>query len=196
MTLYRCVLDWDVNGEEAKNVLAINLDGDETNKLGQVAAELESLWDTFLKQYQPATVELQSFSFYNHELAPGAPPVVFIPAGSPLVGTSTEDLLPAQLAVLASHITDGGPPYRGRTYLTGFSEFINVGNSTVLDSTQTAISNFFTNFRTFMLNLSANSDYFAIIRADRGAFPQTHARVVGTTVRANFATQRRRSAYS
>lgn len=80
--------------------------------------------------------------FYDTDDPPGTPAVPYVPTTGFPVGVVTGDAAANQLATLINWKCQQGPPYRGRTYLSGWSENMlgSVGNIT--QANQDAASDF------------------------------------------------------
>jgi hypothetical protein len=64
---------------------------------------------------------LYEFDVYDKTI-PSVPGISFVPTGGALVGTSADDPLPTQIALLATFKAQVAPPNTNRKYLAGFKD--------------------------------------------------------------------------
>lgn len=107
----------------------------------------------------------------------------------PLAGAASEQIMPPQSSIVASHKTGRrGPAYRGRTYLAGFTEATNTGDGKVAAVTSNQILTGFINATTALAAVTGGPFELAVIsRKNLEANP-----IVSTTVDEEWDRQNRR----
>ncbi|AXH78382.1 MAG: hypothetical protein [Circular genetic element sp.] len=92
---------------------------------GDAQAIVDEIADAYRDELTPAFCDawqMVGVDFYDTDNLPGTPAVPYTPTGGFPVGVAGPDGSPNQIAVLVKWTCAGGPPHRGRTYLSGWTE--------------------------------------------------------------------------
>lgn len=88
----------------------------------------------------------------------------YVPSFNGVSGTNTEHALSPAIAACVSHGTGfGGRSYRGRTYLSGWTESQNDGDGTIAAAVRQNVVTLFNNLRTDLENNVTNGAQLAVV---------------------------------
>jgi hypothetical protein len=188
----RAVIDQALLGEQIVNTFGFQVIDTSEAALQELTDAIANVYTTRVIDFLDNGWTLQGVTWYDADALAQTPGIVQVPTGGVVTGTRISDGLPPQVALLASHVCSGGPPWRGRTYHGG----ITVNNLLPGGRADVDLLTAFGLFWSDMQTLSTASNptvQFGVIRLPRDGQPTSlFAPATGTTITSDFATQRRR----
>ncbi len=122
----------------------------------------------------------------------GLPSLEFTATAGTWSGTSTDHLLPTQVAALVSFKAQTTVPRNARTYIAGLTEVSNITDGLVSAALVTALGNWASDMLEITITEGLNADKQAVTIGGTPPAVTASNDVSTYTVAANWATQRRR----
>lgn len=192
MTLLRAEVRQTLGGEDVSNVLGFNLTTPGTAEL-QIATDIiADAWQTNLAPILSSAWTFVEVAWYDQDAPLNAPGEIIVPTGGQFSGVDGSNDMPPQIALLVKYVTTDGPPYRGSTYLTGFTEAANNEDGDV-DNTISLLAIAWAEEIRVNIQTIAGTNRFSVVRPRTAAGdPAIAARITAVATDQKWATQRRR----
>lgn len=161
--------------------------------LQELAENVVQEWTVTLAPLQSSLWQMDEVTVYDSSAPAGAPGTVLSIGALPLQGSGGSDVVPNQVAGIIKYITQGGPPFRGRSYIGGLIPDTIGASGTFGPNTRLQMTNFGEAIKSITLS-SGNVGSLVIVSSGTPAAPAgTFAIVDVISTNPAPRTQRRRA---